>query len=482
MAQESSVNVATAAQALPVAAEAKTIAESAETAANSAVSTANAASTTAGDADTKADNAVSTANAASTSADNAVAVANAASAAVSAVVDYTLVADVASIPSSPSDGDRVEVDDSTGIESFSPLSGIPSGFVGDSALSVRLNYDSSNSEWVFLQYLVLDPDNRYVTLDGTADKSDRVFINSTGFGTNSSRPIACFGGSSTPTAGGYSTLKYAGIDPPIIRGDGRLSAPGGFKGNLTGDVSGDVTGSLVGDVTGNVAGNVIGNLTGNVNGNVTGDLEGNADTATQADNASTLDNLDSSQFLRSDINDPINGRITFAQIADFTKVGNALKLFDDCKLGLGSGNDAEFYVDGSHAYLDLNSGIGNFYIRDGSTARFTFNDNGDFSATGDITATGKITADSFQGELGQGQVRNAIAGGSAGAVGTYAMLKKTSAGNANPGAVVEGSELAYSNGRGSITNTTVNGKWQCMGFADTSFPAESLSTLWLRVE
>ena len=37
-------------------------------------------------------------------------------------------------------------------------------------------------------------------------------------------------------------------------------------------------------------------------------------------------------------------------------------------------------------YLDLNSGIGNFYIRDGTTTRYTFNDNGNFTATGNITA------------------------------------------------------------------------------------------------
>ena len=42
------------------------------------------------------------------------------------------------------------------------------------------------------------------------------------------------------------------------------------------------------------------------------------------------------------------------------------------------------FCDGSHFYLDLNSGIGNFYIRDGTTTRFTFDDSGVFTATGDI--------------------------------------------------------------------------------------------------
>ena len=49
------------------------------------------------------------------------------------------------------------------------------------------------------------------------------------------------------------------------------------------------------------------------------------------------------------------------------------------------------FVNGSHMYMDLNSGIGNFYIRDGTTTRFTFNDNGS------LTCTGSVTASSFSG-------------------------------------------------------------------------------------
>ena len=42
--------------------------------------------------------------------------------------------------------------------------------------------------------------------------------------------------------------------------------------------------------------------------------------------------------------------------------------------------------------MDLNSGIGNFYIRDGSTTRFTFDDNGSsFTATSNVTAYSDIT-------------------------------------------------------------------------------------------
>ena len=93
-------------------------------------------------------------------------------------------------------------------------------------------------------------------------------------------------------------------------------------------------------------------------------------------NAATLDSIDSSSFLRSDTGDQ--------------KTSGTLRFNDNVILSLGTGDDAEFFVNGSHLYLDLNSGIGNFYIRDGSTTRYTFDDNGDFTATGNVTAYSDI--------------------------------------------------------------------------------------------
>ncbi len=78
----------------------------------------------------------------------------------------------------------------------------------------------------------------------------------------------------------------------------------------------------------------------------------------------------------------------FTASAGDIMTGN-LRFNDGVAATFGSGNDAEFYVNSSgtqHLYLDLNSGINNFIIRDGTTTRFTFNDNGAFTATGDITA------------------------------------------------------------------------------------------------
>lgn len=63
-----------------------------------------------------------------------------------------------------------------------------------------------------------------------------------------------------------------------------------------------------------------------------------------------------------------------------------LRFNDSVMCTFGSSNDVEFFCNGSHMYMDLNSGIGNFYIRDGSSTRFTFDDAGHFTASGNVTA------------------------------------------------------------------------------------------------
>ena len=71
-------------------------------------------------------------------------------------------------------------------------------------------------------------------------------------------------------------------------------------------------------------------------------------------------------------------------------VKGTIDLFDNNTLRFGNGQDVEFFCNGSHMYTDLNSGIGNWYIRDGSTTRFTFDDAGHFTATGDLIANSDI--------------------------------------------------------------------------------------------
>tara|TARA_R110001606_G_scaffold37107_3_gene105430 strand:+ start:7858 stop:10515 length:2658 start_codon:yes stop_codon:yes gene_type:complete len=173
-------------------------ANTASTNATTAVNTANAATATANTAGTNATAAVATANTASTNASSAVTTANAAtanataaltnsresdgsggftsaiskantaittanaaSAAVSSAVLFTLITNVAAIPGSPSNNDYVEVGNSTGIQSFSPLSGLPAGFVGASGLTVRITFNSSASSWVFMSYFANDSEDRY---------------------------------------------------------------------------------------------------------------------------------------------------------------------------------------------------------------------------------------------------------------------------------------------------------------------------------
>ena len=162
-ATDAATGISTANGAVTTANTALANAATATTTANGAVTTANAATTTAGNAVTTANAAVSTANTANTSATAAVATANAAQSAVSSAAFYSPVANVAGIPGSPSDTDRVEVADSTGIQSFTPLAGYPVGFTGSSGLTARIQYSSSGSTWNWVDYFANDPENRYLT-------------------------------------------------------------------------------------------------------------------------------------------------------------------------------------------------------------------------------------------------------------------------------------------------------------------------------
>jgi len=84
-----------------------------------------------------------------------------------------------------------------------------------------------------------------------------------------------------------------------------------------------------------------------------------------------------------------NGNVDFRANVD---------LADNNILRFGTGDDCELFCNGVHMYMDLNAGISNFYIRDGTTTRFTFNDAGAFTATGNITAYSDVRLkDNIQG-------------------------------------------------------------------------------------
>jgi hypothetical protein len=186
-------------QLLYVAQESDFEAESATTTANTALSNANTAISTANTAASNATTAISTANAATSTANTALSTANAASstaaaavvtanladnkadqaiAAVSAAVLFALIANVAAIPAAPDDQDYIEVANSTGIQSFTPLVGLPGGFIGDSGLTVRLVYQDSNNSWNFLSYFANNPEDRYANVvDGaTGAGPDNIFF------------------------------------------------------------------------------------------------------------------------------------------------------------------------------------------------------------------------------------------------------------------------------------------------------------------
>ena len=118
-------------------------------------------------------------------------------------------------------------------------------------------------------------------------------------------------------------------------------------------------------------------LTGGVTGSVSFDGSANASiTATVTDDSHTHDG----RYYTETESDSL-----FTASAGDVMTGN-LRFDDNVIASFGSSDDAEFFCDGSHMYMDLNSGIGNFYIRDGSTTKFTFDDNGAFTAAGDVTA------------------------------------------------------------------------------------------------
>lgn len=85
---------------------------------------------------------------------------------VGGLTAFTQVANVAAIPAAPANGTAVEVANSTGIESFSPLTGLPAGFVGDSGLTARIIFNSATTSWVWFGYGVKEPDARYARLTG----------------------------------------------------------------------------------------------------------------------------------------------------------------------------------------------------------------------------------------------------------------------------------------------------------------------------
>ena len=142
--------------AAQAAADAEAEAAAAQAAADNAVIKANAA-------DIKADQGISDAAKAQQDATTAISTANSAADAVSQLSSYDIIPNVASIPGNPDDQDLIKVTDSTGVQNFSPLSGLPGSFVGDNGISVDLRWSDSSNSWAYLGYNPTDPDDRYAS-------------------------------------------------------------------------------------------------------------------------------------------------------------------------------------------------------------------------------------------------------------------------------------------------------------------------------
>lgn len=131
---------------------------------------------------------------------DAVTKANSASAAVEGAFFYTPIANVAAIPGSPSADDRIEVIDSTNVESTSGVntSSLPTGFTGSSALTIRLEY--SSGAWQFKQYFATDPEARYYPKTSGTTNASNIATNTSNISTNTSNISTNTGNISTNTS------------------------------------------------------------------------------------------------------------------------------------------------------------------------------------------------------------------------------------------------------------------------------------------
>ena len=120
-------------------------------------------------------------------------------------------------------------------------------------------------------------------------------------------------------------------------------------------------------------------ITGNIGATAfTGD--GSGLTGISADDAQTLDGIDSTGFLRSNVSD--------------IKTNGNLRFDDSVFLNFGTGTDAEMYFNGTDFFIDMNSDA-DIRFRDGNSSnntRFFFDISaGDFTADGEITAYSDVT-------------------------------------------------------------------------------------------
>lgn len=348
---------------------ASTNATNAVNTANTANTTANTANSTANTASTNASSAVTTANTASTNASNAVTTANAASAtataaqsAVANAVLYTPVANVSSIPGSPSNNDYVEVQDSTGIQSFSPLSGLPSGFTGASGLTVRLKYTTTGSTWEWQNYFANDSETRYVAI---GNPNPTYYANQAAF----------------PSATDYhGAVAHSHADGAMYYAHGGNWIKIAQDSDVTSKLplaGGTLTGALT------LSGAPTSNLHAATKAYVDTEVAGLVDSAPGA--------LDTLNELAAALGDDANFSTTVTNsiatkmpLAGGTFTGNVtfnanIDLQDNDKILIGTGDDLQIYHNGNNSFIE-DSGTGDFYIRGADNVRIqSYSDNEDMA-------------------------------------------------------------------------------------------------------
>ena len=255
---------------------------------------------------------------------------------------------------------------------------------------------------------------------------------------------------------------------------GVLTANGGIVGDLTGDVTGNLTGNVTGTADNcSRSVNSGAGLTGG--GLLNADhtlIVGAGDGITVGDDAVGVD----STVVRTSGDQTITNTKTFSNdvvVSGTLSVRTAIDLADNDILRLGSGDDAELFCNGSHLYLDLNSGIGNFYIRDGTTARYTFDDNG------------TLTCSTVNAALNSTNVANAIAAHATGIKGSYGSITYDGASaTLSPGTTKSGSSLRWGNGAGNWGGSVArpSGSWRLNGRigSNSDTTTAERNSLWLR--
>ena len=348
---------------------ASTNASNAVTSANTANTTSNNALSTVNQANTNATAALNNSResdgqggfvSAITKANTAISTANAASNAVSNAVLFDLVTNVSNIPSNPSNNDYAEVGDSTGIQNFTPLTGLPSGFTGASGLTVRLRYDSSQTSWVYMSYFANDSEDRYVA-KGT--------VNPTYFANQAAFPSATtyHGGVAHSHSDGAMYYAHGGNWIELAK-DSDVTTNATNIATNTSNISSNTT--AIGTKLPLAGGTLTGNLTLNGSPSSTNmaATKGYVDTqiANLSDSApSTLNTLNE---LAAALGDDANFSTTVTNsiaakmpLAGGTFTGN-VDFNDNVKARFGASNDLQIYHDGSDSFI-TGAGTGFVYLQ-----------------------------------------------------------------------------------------------------------------------